>query len=115
MYAARAAALALAVPMSDAAELTGVKVIEIDGAAPGELALHCAADGGTIIVGDALINFGSRGFSFLPAKYFSNHKLMRRALRKLLEFSFERMLFAHGTPIMGGAHARLTTLLSENE
>ena len=36
---------------------------------------------------------------------------MRRSLRQLLEFRFERLLFAHGTPIISGAHARLAELL----
>jgi len=92
-------------------EALGLTAIPLPGAAPREIALHCGADGGTMIVGDALIHFGSHGFSFLPAKYCTNPKLMRKSLQALLDFSFERLLFAHGTPIMAKARERLTALL----
>jgi glyoxylase-like metal-dependent hydrolase (beta-lactamase superfamily II) len=87
-----------------------LRAIFIDGAADGEIALHCQHDG-TLIFGDALINFGSHGFDFLPAKYCSNAKQMRRSLEKLLDLSFERILFAHGMPIVISARARLEKLL----
>ena len=89
----------------------GLRVIRIEGAAPGEIALHHAGDGGTVIVGDALINFEPYGFAFLPAKYCSNQKQMRRSLRKLLDYKVERILFAHGTPILLGSSERLRSLL----
>lgn len=84
----------------------------ISGAAPGEVALHCEADGGTLILGDALINMAPDAFTFLPPKYCTNPKLMRRSLRKLLDYRFERILFAHGTPIVSQAQLRLARLLS---
>ena len=84
----------------------------IDGGPLGEMALHYVEDGGTMIIGDALINFDPYGFEFLPAKYCRNAKLMRRSLRKLLDFSFDRMLFAHGTPILSDARTRLEQLLT---
>jgi hypothetical protein len=86
--------------------------IRIEGAGPGEIAVHSEVAGGVVIVGDALINFDPYGFTFLPAKYCTNHKLMRRSLAKLLEYRFERMLFAHGTPIQSGARQRLEALLT---
>jgi glyoxylase-like metal-dependent hydrolase (beta-lactamase superfamily II) len=88
-----------------------VDVIAIDGAAPGEIALHYPSDKGTLIVGDALINLEPNRFSLLPKKYCSNQKEMRRSLRQLLSYRAERILFAHGTPILAGAHARLQQLL----
>jgi glyoxylase-like metal-dependent hydrolase (beta-lactamase superfamily II) len=89
----------------------GLRVIGIEGAGDGEIALHYAPDGGTFIIGDALINFEPYGFTFLPAKYCSNQKQMRRSLRKLLVYKAERMLFAHGLPILSGASERLRGLL----
>ena len=86
-------------------------VIPIVGAPRGEIALHCGRDGGTLVVGDALINMGSYGFTFLPAKYCEDSKLMRRSLRRLLDLRFERLLFAHGTPIVSAARQRLIALL----
>ncbi len=88
-----------------------LRVIGIEGAATGEIALHYALDCGTLIVGDALINFEPYGFTFLPSKYCSNEKEMHRSLRKLLDYEAERILFAHGTPILSGANGRLRSLL----
>ena len=85
--------------------------IAIDGAATGETAFHFADDGGTMVIGDALINVEPYGFTLLPAKYCSDQKAMRRSLRRLLEWPFERLLFAHGTPILAAAREQLETLL----
>ena len=89
-------------------------VIALEGAAVGEIALHYAPDGGTFIIGDALINFEPDGFTFLPAKYCSNQKEMRRSLRRLLNYKAERILFAHGTPILSRASERLRGLLDSD-
>ena len=89
----------------------GLTTIRIEGAAPGEIAVHSEVGGGVMVVGDALINFDPYGFTFLPSKYCTNPKLMRQSLAKLLEYPFEKMLFAHGTPIQSGAHQRLEALL----
>ena len=95
--------------LSIASDLTA---LTIEGAGPGEIALHSAGEGGTLVVGDALINMGSAGFSFLPPKYCTKPKLMRKSLRKLLDYSFERILFAHGAPIVSQARPRLVELLN---
>jgi len=94
--------------------LPQLTAIGIDGAPPGEIALHSKSNGGTLIIGDALINFEPYGFALLPAKYCSNAKLMGRSLLKLLDYSFERIFFAHGTPILSGARQRLAELLGEH-
>ena len=92
----------------------GLRVIGIEGAVSGEIVLHYAPSGGTLIVGDALINFEPYGFTFLPGKYCSNEKEMHRTLRELLACKAERMLFAHGTPILSGASDRLKDLLDSD-
>jgi hypothetical protein len=92
----------------------GLHAISIEGGPVGEIAIHCEVDGGTLIIGDALINFEPYGFALLPAKYCSNAKLLRKSLPKLLDHSFERMLFAHGTPILSGARQRLEQLLEKH-
>ena len=89
----------------------GMTAIPIDGAPAGEVAIYCEADGGTLVMGDALINFEPYGFALLPAKYCSNAKAMRRSLPTLLDYAFERMLFAHGTPILSGARRCLEQVL----
>jgi hypothetical protein len=86
-------------------------VIAIEGAAPGEIVLHSYEHRGAVIVGDALINFEPYGFAFLPRKYCSNYKEMRRSLRKVSACQFDKILFAHGTPILSQGAARLQQLL----
>ena len=86
-------------------------MIEIEGAAPGEIALYQSANGGTVIVGDTLINFDPYGFTLLPKKYCENQKRMRSSLGKLLNKPAARMLFAHGMPILSNATERLRLLL----
>ena len=103
------------VPLPDARLGGNLAVLPIEGAAPGEIALHFPADGGTLIIGDALINFEPYGFTFLPAKYCSNQKEMRRSLLKLLNYEVERIFFAHGTPLLARAGSRLRELLDNHE
>ncbi len=92
----------------------GLTAIAIRGAAPGEFAFHDPRDGGTLIVGDALINFEPHGFSLLPAKYCVDRKQMIRSLQSLLGLDFARAVFAHGTPILTRACDRLAALLDDS-
>ena len=87
-----------------------LEVIEVEGAVAGEIAIYHPSNGGTLIVGDALINFEPYGFSFLPRKYCLNEKQMRSSLHQLLARPAERIFFAHGVPILSGATARLRHL-----
>lgn len=89
----------------------GLTAIAIDGGPAGETALHCKENGGTIVVGDALINFDPYGFTFLPDKYCVSPALMRRSLGKLLDYDFVRILFAHGTPILSNGRTCIERLL----
>jgi hypothetical protein len=89
--------------------------ISIEGAAGGEMAIYHESDGGAWIIGDSLINFEPYGFTFLPQKYCLNQDEMRRSLRHLLEYKFERMLFAHGTPLVHSAREKLEELFRHNE
>jgi len=88
-----------------------LKVITIDGAAPGEIALFSSIEGGSLIVGDALINFEPYGFTFLPPKYCSDHRTMKKSLRRLMDLEIARIFFAHGSPIVSQAADRLRGLL----
>ena len=68
-----------------------------------------------MVMGDALINFEPHGFGLLPSKYCLDPKLMRRSLRKLLDYSFARIFFAHGIPILSGARAKVEQLLASDQ
>jgi hypothetical protein len=96
--------------VNDDAAIGDLEVIEIEGAVAGEIALYHPSNGGTLVVGDALINFEPYGFTFLPRKYCENEKQMRSSLRQLLAKPAERLFFSHGTPILSGATARLRQL-----
>ena len=98
--------------LQDALAIAPLRVIRIEGAAPGEFAFYHPDNGGTVIVGDALINFDPHGFTFLPRKYCTNQKHMVRSLRKLLDLEFSRIFFAHGNPIMVRSRERLESLLN---
>lgn len=89
----------------------GMTALAIEGGPPGEIAIHFAE---TMVIGDALINFEPYGFALLPPKYCADARVMRRSLEKLLNHSFERMLFAHGLPILASARHRLELLLNEH-
>jgi glyoxylase-like metal-dependent hydrolase (beta-lactamase superfamily II) len=91
----------------------GVEIIALEGAAPGEIALYSSAEEGTLILGDALIHFEPYGFTFLPPKYCTDYKKMRKSLRDLLTHKAKRLLFAHGMPIVSDADGRLRQLLND--
>ena len=84
------------------------------GRVAGEVALYDPLNGGTFIVGDALINFEPSGFTVLPRKYCLNQRQLRQSLWERLTRPAERMLFAHGTPILSGANAHLRRLLESD-
>ena len=99
-------------PLSDGLQVGPFRAIKIDGAADGEFALYQPDDAGTLVVGDALINFEPHGFDLLPPKYCNNQKQMIRSLRHLLDLDFNCIFFAHGNPIVTHARERLASLLS---
>ena len=94
---------------TDQSIVPGLSGIHLPGAAKGEIAIY--SELGVMLMGDALIHIEPNGFDFLPDKYCLDSKLMKVGLRKLLQFSFEAMTFAHGLPIVSGAHKRLEQLL----
>lgn len=84
------------------------KTVRLEGAGPGEMALHGA---GLLIVGDALVNLN--GLEILPAKYCIDARGLKKALHSLLPLDFEALCFAHGLPILQQAGQKLSDLLVE--
>lgn len=88
--------------------VAGFRVVSIEGAGPGEIALYGE---GTLCIGDSIINLSSHEFSLLPEKYCDAPEKLRDSLRKLLQYEFQVMTFAHGAPLIKDAHSRLENLL----
>jgi len=88
-------------------------VLEVPGAAPGEIALLDPREPGWLIVGDALIHLDSTGFARLPDRYCEDPRELARSLAALAEHPFGALAFAHGLPIVRDARTRLEALLGE--
>lgn len=86
-----------------------IKVMEISGAAPGEIVL-LHPDGG-LHFGDAVIHLESTGLALLPDKYCTAPKLLRQSLQSLPFEGVEVVTFAHGVALEQGGGARLRSLL----
>lgn len=101
--------IAIDVELADGDPVSDARVISIDGAGPGEFAVHF---GGVVVMGDALINLEPHGFGLLPEKYCADAAVMRAALGKLLRIEFEVLTFAHGLPLVSRARQKLESLLA---
>ena len=91
----------------------GLRVIGLPGPRDGESAFYLKRGEGVMIIGDALMNIGgSGGLQVLPKQHNRDPARTRQSLRKLLDYNFEAMLFAHGDPIRRGAKPMLKELLA---
>jgi glyoxylase-like metal-dependent hydrolase (beta-lactamase superfamily II) len=91
--------------------LYGIMTIAIPGATPGETAFYSKT--GVMILGDAVINTSTaKGLEFLPDKYCADAEQNRASLRKLLDFDFHTLTFAHGAPVTTHAKEKLSALLN---
>lgn len=86
-----------------------MRVLELPGAGPGEIAL---LGDGAVCIGDALIHLAPHGLRILPGKYCADAAQLRASLRKLLSCDFQVMTFAHGAPLVGSARTKLEQLLA---
>ena len=91
--------------------LYGIAAIPIPGATPGETAFF--APPGVMVIGDAVINTNLEvGLELLPDKYCADAEQNRASLRKLLDFDFHTLTFAHGLPVTHHAREKLRALLT---
>lgn len=91
-------------------EWAGWKLEWLDGAAGGELAFRWERRS-LVVCGDAIVNLPGRGLELLPAKYCRDQAELKRSLLKLVAVPFERLLVAHGHPLMEAASQRLAQLV----
>jgi len=93
--------------------LYGIAAIPIPGATAGETAFFVPP--GIIVLGDAIINTSlEKGLEFLPDKYCADAAQNRASLKKLLDFDFHTLIFAHGAPITTHAKEKLSALLQSH-
>jgi len=90
----------------------GLTAAHLPGTCPSETAFHTAAQGGIVLLGDALMNT-SQGLIFLPDDYCKDPRRNRESVRRLLGLTFETLTFAHGNPIVKAAKAKVQALFSE--
>ena len=91
----------------DGAELpAGLRAIAIrHSKSPGETALLLPRDGGTLILGDALIGRPPGRLSLLPAPKIADERKAAEGLRVLLDHVFERVVVGDGENPTDGRHA----------
>ncbi|HEY0257408.1 MAG TPA: hypothetical protein VGC39_08190 [Candidatus Methylacidiphilales bacterium] len=91
--------------------LYGIAPIAIPGATPGETAFF--SNMGVMVIGDAIINTDSeKGLEFLQDKYCADSQQNRLSLKKLLNYDFHTLIFAHGSPVTSHVKEKLSALLS---
>ena len=88
--------------------VAGMEAIALPGFGPGETAFF---HDGILIFGDAVINLEPEGLRLLPEKYREDKKQSLRSLIALKLFKPEFLLFAHGSPVVQNATARLKVCL----
>lgn len=94
----------------------GVHAHEVDALSPDETALHIPAHR-ALAVGDGVIRWEADGpLDFVPDRYMDDPERdksgLRAAYERLLALDFDRLLLAHGNPVVGDAKERLRALVA---
>lgn len=87
-----------------------VVALEMDAISPDDTVLRIEAGGGALLFADAVIHYG--GLGFVPDHLIGEDPegvkaRVRERCRELLDEPFDVLLFAHGTPLAGGAREAL--------
>jgi hypothetical protein len=90
----------------------GIVALEVDAICPEETAFYLNSLDGVLSVADGVIRARGGRLSFVPDYLLGDDpepvkEGLRAAYRRLLDYEFENLLFAHGSPIVGGAKATL--------
>ena len=89
----------------------GLLAVEVGAICPDDTGIRIDADGGALLLADAVINY--EGIGFVPDHLLGEEpeqvkRAIRESLRRVVaEEDFEHLLFAHGEPIIGGGRERL--------
>jgi len=90
----------------------GILALEVGVLTPEETAFHIDSGPRALSFGDAIVSLPDEGLQFVPDKYMGDDpeaekEHLRAGVRRLLEFDFDNLMFAHGAPLIGGAKAAL--------
>jgi glyoxylase-like metal-dependent hydrolase (beta-lactamase superfamily II) len=78
-----------------------LRVIELPGKSPGEIALLLEREhGGVLFLGDAIIGNPPGKLGLIPEQKLDDPTLLRKSLRKLLDYDFNVLLFCDGKPVL---------------
>ena len=87
----------------------GAVVYEVGAICPDETALHFPAHA-ALACADGVMHYGGK-LGFVPEQYMDDPAetkvALRRAYARLLDLEFDRLLVAHGAPLLGGANQAL--------
>lgn len=83
--------------------LDELRVIELPGKSPGEMALIREEDGGQLFIGDALIGRPAGSLSLLPEAKLDNPLRLKRSVRNLIDEQFDALLLADGASVLSEA------------
>lgn len=94
----------------------GIVAYEVGAICPDETALHIPAHN-ALAVADGVVNWpGSDGLTFVPDSLMDEPERtkagLRDAYRRLLELDFDRLLLAHGEPVVSGGRQTLAEFVS---
>jgi hypothetical protein len=99
--------------------VSGVRALANGPIAPDDTVLLLDVDGGALLFADSLLNQGGE-LAFMPDGLLGDDPDQVRAditarLRELLDQSFDHLLFAHGDPVVGGGHEKLSRFVETQE
>jgi glyoxylase-like metal-dependent hydrolase (beta-lactamase superfamily II) len=78
-----------------------LRVIQLPGKSPGEIALLLEREhGGVLFLGDAIIGNPPGSLGLIPEHKLDDPLRLRRSLRKLLDYDFDVLLFCDGKPVL---------------
>jgi glyoxylase-like metal-dependent hydrolase (beta-lactamase superfamily II) len=97
---------------------TGITAVEVGAICPDDTALHIAIGDGAIAFADALARPGGGAISFMPDFLLGDDPAAVKAglldsLERLLELSFDSLLFSHGEPLVGGGKRALREFVED--
>jgi hypothetical protein len=96
----------------------GVTAVEVDAISPDDTGLLIDAGGGCLLIADAVMHYTDE-LHFVPDQYMVDpgddpepvKAAITEALGRLLDLPFDNLLFAHGTPIVGGGKEALRSFV----